>query len=68
MASIGLAAVGHRKVLGPITAGQIFWKSAAIGRQVQRAETMLRQLAKRNRDREGHQGISRTDDLLKVMD
>jgi len=31
MASMALAAVGHRKILGPVTAGGIFWISTAIG-------------------------------------
>jgi MoaA/NifB/PqqE/SkfB family radical SAM enzyme len=34
MASMGLAAVGHRRVLGNVTAGHVFWISAAIGRAV----------------------------------
>jgi hypothetical protein len=34
VASMGLAAVGHRKLVGSITAGNVFWVSAAIGRQV----------------------------------
>jgi len=34
IASMGLAAVGHRKLFGPVTAGEIFWTSAAIGRAV----------------------------------
>jgi len=31
MASMGLAAVGHKEILGPITAGRIFWTSALVG-------------------------------------
>jgi len=46
MASMGLAAVGHRKFVGPITAGQVFWISAAIGGYVSRSENALRQLVK----------------------
>jgi hypothetical protein len=34
MVSMGLAAVGNRKLLGPITAGHIFWTSMVIGRQM----------------------------------
>jgi len=65
VASMGLAAVGHRKLVGPITAGQIFWTSAAMGRQVRRGENMLRRLANRkSRDL----GNSRTGDLLRVID
>jgi hypothetical protein len=35
-ASMALAAVGHRKVMGSITAGDIFWTSALIGEYVNR--------------------------------
>ena len=38
VASMGLAAVGNRKLLGPITAGHIFWTSTAIGRKVRNIE------------------------------
>lgn len=38
IASMGLAAVGNRKLLGPITAGHIFWTSMAIGRKVRGIE------------------------------
>jgi len=31
IASVGLAAVGHRRVLGPLTAGHLFQASAKIG-------------------------------------
>jgi len=34
MASMGLAAIGHRRILGDVTAGHIFWISTAIGRAV----------------------------------
>ena len=34
VASMGLAAIGHRKLVGPLTAGHIFWASASIGRYV----------------------------------
>jgi len=47
MASMGLAAVGNRKLLGPITAGHIFWASKAIGRRVRSAEEMGRKLTTR---------------------
>ena len=47
MASMGLAAVGNKKLIGPLTAGHIFWTSNAIGRYVQRGENTLRQLVKR---------------------
>jgi hypothetical protein len=38
IASMGLAAVGNRKLLGPTTAGHIFWTSMAIGRKVRSFE------------------------------
>jgi MoaA/NifB/PqqE/SkfB family radical SAM enzyme len=31
VASMGLAAIGHRKVVGSITAGDIFWASSLVG-------------------------------------
>ena len=33
IASLGLAAVGHHKVLGPLTAGHLFMASAKVGAQ-----------------------------------
>jgi hypothetical protein len=68
---MGLAAVGHRKLVGPITAGHIFWTSTVIGRYVLRGENMLRQLVNRGQREpggEGNHGVSRTKDLLKVID
>jgi MoaA/NifB/PqqE/SkfB family radical SAM enzyme len=50
MASMGLAAVGNKKLVGSLTAGDIFWTSNAIGRYVQRGENRLRQLVKRTGD------------------
>ena len=38
IASMGLAAIGHRKVLGPLTAGHLFWASASIGQCVSYVE------------------------------
>jgi MoaA/NifB/PqqE/SkfB family radical SAM enzyme len=67
MASMGLAAVGNRKLLGPLTAGHIFWTSTAIGRYVRRGENTLRQVVSRKQSRE-NLGVSRTKDLLKVID
>ena len=71
IASMGLAAVGHQKLAGPITAGHIFWTSAAIGRYVQRVENRLQKLVKRKQregPREDRHGVSRTKDLREVMD
>jgi hypothetical protein len=44
---MGLAAIGHQKLVGPITAGHIFWTSKAIGRYLQRGENRLRGFANR---------------------
>ena len=41
-ASMGLAAVGHTKIMGPLTAGHVFWASAAIGQVTKRTEEALR--------------------------
>ncbi len=72
IASMGLAAVGHRELVGPITAGHIFWTSTAIGRRrVQRTENVLRQLVNRKPGKRGerkYHGVPRTQDLLKVVD
>jgi hypothetical protein len=71
IASMGLAAVGHQKLFGPITAGHIFWTSAAIGRYIRRGEKTLQHLVNRNQGelgRDGYHGVSRTKDLLKVID
>ena len=67
MASMGLAAVGNKKLIGPLTAGHIFWTSTAIGRYVQRGTNTLRQVVNRKQSRE-NLGVSRTKDLLKVID
>jgi len=42
---MGLAAMGHHKLAGPVTAGHLFWASAGIGRQAQPGENALRKLA-----------------------
>jgi MoaA/NifB/PqqE/SkfB family radical SAM enzyme len=49
-ASMGLAAVGNHKLVGPVTAGHIFWTSNAIGGYVRRGENTLRRLVKRTSD------------------
>jgi hypothetical protein len=41
MASMALAAVGHKKVVGPLTAGRIFWTSAAVGDRVSAGQRAL---------------------------
>jgi MoaA/NifB/PqqE/SkfB family radical SAM enzyme len=65
-ASMGLAAVGNHKLVGPLTAGHIFWTSNAIGRYVQRGENTLRRLVSRKQGTDV--GVSPTKDLLKVID
>ena len=35
IASMGLAAIGDHKLIGPLTAGHIFWASAKIGKKLQ---------------------------------
>jgi len=71
IASMGLAAVGHRKLVGPITAGHIFWTSRAIGRYVRRGENTFQHLVSRKRGelgKERRRDVSRTKDLLRVVD
>jgi MoaA/NifB/PqqE/SkfB family radical SAM enzyme len=71
IASMGLAAVGHQKLVGTITAGHIFWASTAIGRYVRRGENTLRQFVNRQQGRLGtgvSHGVSPTKDLLKVIE
>ena len=41
IASMGLAAVGHHKVLGPLTAGQIFMASDRIGKTWRSMQSLL---------------------------
>ncbi len=71
IASMGLAAVGDHKLVGPMTAGHIFWTSAAIGRHVRRGENWLQHLVNRKQgevDKEGYHDVSRTKDPLRVID
>jgi len=43
VASMGLAAIGHRKLIGSLTAGHLFWASNFIGQNVRSLEmTLLR--------------------------
>ena len=46
LASMALAAVGHRKILGPLTAGKIFWISTAIGSGVKAGADRIRHEAR----------------------
>ena len=71
VASMGLAAAGHTKILGPLRAGHVFWTSAAIGRQVRRGETALRQLVNGEPAapvKEDYHGPSCDEEPLKVLD
>ncbi len=43
LASMGLAALGNHKLVGPLTLGDIMWTSQAIGGYVQRAGNWLRE-------------------------
>ena len=47
IASMGLAAIGHRKVLGPVTAGHLFWASFSIGQCVNFVEKTVHQFLRR---------------------
>lgn len=50
VASMALAAVGHKKLLGPVTAGGIFWASAAVGDGLRTAQNAVaRKLATNSR-------------------
>jgi hypothetical protein len=46
-ASMALSAVGHRKLLGPLTAGHIFWTSAAVGRAAKATKAVLTRIVDR---------------------
>lgn len=69
-ASMGLAAVGHQRLAGPITAGDIFWASHALGRQWRRGEEGLQKLLPRKRSeppKKNNQSTTQNKDLLKVI-
>jgi MoaA/NifB/PqqE/SkfB family radical SAM enzyme len=68
IASMGLAAAGHRKLVGPITAGQVFWASAAIGRYAERGEMAWQRLVNRKPGKRGDPGLSCAEDQLRVID
>ncbi len=72
IASMGLAAAGHRKLVGPITAGHVFWASAAIGRYAERCEIALQRLVKRAPGETGKEAaitsLSCAEDRLRVID
>ncbi|HZQ22217.1 MAG TPA: radical SAM protein [Terriglobales bacterium] len=56
IASMGLAAIGHRKLVGPLTAGHIFWTSAAIGRSATRVRESFRAAVNRENDQQPQLG------------
>jgi MoaA/NifB/PqqE/SkfB family radical SAM enzyme len=62
-ASMGLAAAGHAHLIGPLTAGHVFWTSAAVGKRVLRAEKALRRIV--YGPRQGRTSSGR--ELLKVL-
>jgi MoaA/NifB/PqqE/SkfB family radical SAM enzyme len=41
IASMGLASIGNHKVIGPLTAGHLFWASASVGDAWQRARGLM---------------------------
>jgi hypothetical protein len=69
-ASMGLAAVEHQKLIGPITAGHIFWTSSAIGRYVPRAEKILSQPANhkhaKSKREEDNSGVTHPGNLKAI--
>lgn len=71
IASMGLASIGHHKLIGSLTAGHVFWTSNAIGNYVLRVENVLRPLFDRRQRKAGKPtsyGTSGTKDLLRVID
>jgi MoaA/NifB/PqqE/SkfB family radical SAM enzyme len=70
IASMGLAAAGHRKLVGPLTAGHVFWASAAIGHYAKHCEEALRSIASRPVDlvTDPYHGIPQVENPLKVVD
>jgi MoaA/NifB/PqqE/SkfB family radical SAM enzyme len=66
-ASMGLAAIGHQKLVGPLTAGHIFWTSAAIGRYSKRAEEAIRRMM-RKPSLEPNPRVARSERLLNILD
>jgi MoaA/NifB/PqqE/SkfB family radical SAM enzyme len=64
IASMGLAAIGHNRVVGPLTAGHIFHASAAVGKAWQRVKGLT------GRD-QGHEDLppvveEERDELVKI--
>jgi hypothetical protein len=66
-ASMGLAAIGHHKVLGPITAGDIFWASAKVGRKVKHVEDALVRLIKGTENQTTQSDESGTPTKLPIL-
>ena len=53
IASMGLAAIGNYKLVGPLTAGHLFWASASLGDVMQR----LKKLADRDEIRDRSESV-----------
>ena len=70
IASMGLAAAGHRKLVGPLTAGHVFWASAAIGQYAKRCEDALRSIVTRPADSvaDSYHAVPQVENPLKVVD
>ena len=69
-ASMALAAVGHRKLAGTVTAGGIFWVSNSIGQKVLHGEKLIRKFVTRKPDeprKKGNHSVSPAKDLLKII-
>jgi MoaA/NifB/PqqE/SkfB family radical SAM enzyme len=70
LASMGLAAVGNHKLVGPVTLGDVMRTSQAIGGYVQRAGNWLREPMGSDlgpSDGGGFHGTNGSKDLLKVL-
>jgi sulfatase maturation enzyme AslB (radical SAM superfamily) len=68
MASMGMAAIGHHKIVGSITAGDVFWASTAVGEYVRRGEDFLRRLVHRKGVLEhGRAHVGRARNPLKIF-
>jgi MoaA/NifB/PqqE/SkfB family radical SAM enzyme len=70
LASVGMAALGNRRLVGSLTIGDILWTSQAVGGYVRRAGNWLREPmgSKGGSSRHGgDHGIPDSKDLLKVL-
>lgn len=70
IASMGMAALGNHKLVGPVTFGDVLWTSHAIGRYVRRSRDWMREPmgSKRGVAGGGNDAvIPASEDLLKVL-